>query len=60
MVHNIDDLLPLGKIDFEGKVFNSPRNVDKILINRYGTDFMQIPPVEKRETHNITNVTFYE
>jgi lipopolysaccharide cholinephosphotransferase len=47
---NIDNILPLSKISFEGKMFNCPHNVNAYLTEYYG-DFMKIPPVEKRAIH---------
>lgn len=44
------DLFPLREADFEGIKVNVYRNVEKYLENLYG-DYMQIPPVEKRERH---------
>lgn len=44
------DLFPLREADFEGIKVNVYRNVEKYLANLYG-DYMQIPPVEKRERH---------
>ena len=43
---------PLGTIKFEGKEFPAPNNPDSYLTDLYG-DYMQIPPVEKREFHSI-------
>lgn len=43
---------PLGTIQFEGKKFPAPCNPDSYLTDLYG-DYMQIPPVEKREFHSI-------
>ena len=45
-------LKPLGTIKFEGKEFPAPCNPDSYLTDLYG-DYMQIPPVEKREFHSI-------
>ena len=40
------------QVDFEGEVFNAPSNYDEYLSNLYG-DYMQLPPVEKRVTHDM-------
>ena len=39
-------------IQFEGEVFNAPSNYDEYLSHLYG-DYMKLPPVEKRVTHEI-------
>jgi len=56
--HRIENLLPLSKISFEGKMFNCPHNVDAYLTEYYG-DFMKIPPPEKRAVH-ASEITFYD
>lgn len=50
---------PLKEIQFEGHYFYCPNDVDAYLTNLYG-DYMTIPPVEKRETHYIYSIAFYE
>lgn len=39
------------KIEFEGHLFNVPKEYDKILTHFYG-DYMKLPPVEERNTHH--------
>lgn len=46
--------LPVSKAEFEGIEVNIPHNYDAYLRNSYG-DYMQIPPVEKRERHFIVD-----
>jgi len=48
---------PPIKHDFEGIESNIPNNYDKYLSALYG-DYMQIPPVEKREKHFIVEIDF--
>ena len=48
---------PPVKHDFEGIESNIPNNYDKYLSALYG-DYMQIPPVEKREKHFIVEIDF--
>lgn len=48
---------PPAKHDFEGIESNIPNNYDKYLSALYG-DYMQIPPVEKREKHFIVEIKF--
>ncbi len=43
---------PLGTILFEGKEFPAPCSPDSYLSDLYG-NYMQIPPVEKREFHSV-------
>lgn len=46
-------IFPLSKIEFEGKYFSAPNEVDKYLDVIYG-DWKAIPSVEHRETHNFS------
>ena len=45
--------LPTSKAMFEGVEVNVPGRPDLYLANLYGTNYMQLPPVEKRERHFI-------
>lgn len=47
--------LPVSKGIFEGMEVNLPHNPDAYLKNLYG-NYMQIPPVEKRERHFYTEI----
>ena len=38
------------KLEFEGKMYNAPREWDSVLKKQYG-NYMQIPPIEKRRMH---------
>jgi lipopolysaccharide cholinephosphotransferase len=58
-VHKLDEIFPLKKISFEGKLFSCPNNVDAFLTRLYGADFMQIPPLEKRAIH-ASEIIFYD
>lgn len=49
--------IPAVKHDFEGIESNIPNGYDKYLTALYG-DYMQIPPVEKREKHFIVEIDF--
>lgn len=44
-----DEIFPTSKVEFEGKIYNAPKNTDYFLKNFYG-DYMKLPPVEKRTT----------
>ena len=45
--------LPTRKAWFEGMEVNVPGRAEDYLQNLYGTNYMQLPPVEKRERHFI-------
>lgn len=45
-----DDLLPLKKGEFNGKLFPIPNHPEKILRSKYG-DFMSYPPLKDRTQH---------
>ena len=38
--------------EFEDRKYNIPREYDHILTSIYGSDYMEIPPVEKRVQHD--------
>ncbi|MBR5683121.1 MAG: LicD family protein [Ruminococcus sp.] len=52
-----DFFFPVVKGEFEGKEALMPHNYKKYLENLYG-DYMQVPPVEKRERHFICDIAF--
>jgi lipopolysaccharide cholinephosphotransferase len=47
-IHEMTD-----EILFENHYFYCPKNKEEYLISHYGKDYMKIPPIEKRITHNI-------
>ena len=49
---------PVSKIEFEGKLYNAPKDVDYVLATIYGKDYMKLPPKEKQETHNPRRIKF--
>ena len=49
---------PSGELFFEGKNYSVPNALDRYLSNLYGDDYMELPPVEKRETHNPIRLSF--
>lgn len=51
------NIFPIGRIEFEGKMFNAPHNVDGYLKDIYG-DWEKIPDVDEIQTHNV-ELKFY-
>jgi len=51
-MHRQDSIFPLKEIHFEGKSFMAPNNPDAYLKDLYN-NYMEIPPVEKRQIHSI-------
>ena len=50
-----DVYLPPRMATFEGIEVQIPNKVEEYLINLYGKNYMQLPPVEKRERHFIVD-----
>lgn len=48
---------PPCKVEFEGNYYKAPKNWDFILKRIYG-DYMKLPPMENRVTHNPIRVKF--
>lgn len=51
-IFNRDTFVPVKTAQFEGITVNIPNDTDSYLRNLYN-DYMQIPPIEKRERHFI-------
>ena len=51
------NIFPIGRIEFEGKMFSAPQNVDGYLKDIYG-DWEKIPDVDEIQTHNV-ELKFY-
>lgn len=51
----VSEVFPLNEIEFEGKMFKAPNNVDSYLRRIYG-NYMEIPSTDKIETHNIIEI----
>lgn len=47
------DLYPVREVDFDGIKVNVYNNVERYLTRLYG-DYMELPPVEKREYHGVS------
>ncbi len=41
------------ELDFEGYKFNAPAGYDTWLTIKYGSDYMKLPPEDKREIHDV-------
>lgn len=48
----IDKMFPLSEIEFEGHLFQAPRDVDQRMKDMFG-DYMKCPPAEKRHNHAL-------
>lgn len=44
------------RLEFEGHMFNAPDKYIEILERLYGKNYMELPPEEKRESHNIVEL----
>ena len=53
-----EKLLPVSQVEFEGKMYPAPGDPDYFLKTFFGEDYMKIPPVEKRKTHNPGRISF--
>lgn len=49
---------PCSEGEFEGLKVKLPGNVHEYLRKSYGDDYMELPPIEKREDHMIVNLDF--
>ncbi|MGV3589351.1 MAG: LicD family protein [Adhaeribacter sp.] len=50
--YNLAHFTPVGEIMFEGKMYKAPNDVDGYLTIKYGKNFMEVPPEEKRIVHS--------
>lgn len=49
---------PAVDIEFEGRSYKAPAQYEKFLKRLYGDNYMQLPPLEKRVTHNPVRLSF--
>lgn len=49
---------PAKKIEFEGKMYSCPNNYEYVLRRLYGKNYMELPPAEKRRTHQPLRISF--
>ena len=52
--------VPVSKGEFEGLKVNLPGDPHDYICNLYGSDYMTIPPAEKRERHFLVDIKFKE
>lgn len=57
-IHARDDIFPLADTKFESIMVHIPGNYDKYLTKLYGSDYMTVPPEDKREKHFILDIEF--
>jgi len=53
-----EKLFPVSQIEFEGKMYPAPHDPHYFLQKKYGIDYMQLPPIEKRRTHDPVKISF--
>ena len=53
-----EKMFPLKKLSFEGKEYKVLNDYKYYLENLYGDNYMELPPVEKRKTHNPNRIKF--
>lgn len=56
----VNMLLPVKRIDFEGHKLPVPGRTEDFLENIYGSDWTELPPVEKRRNHAPLRLKFEE
>ena len=49
--YNMEYFFPVGEIEFEGKKYNAPSDIDRYLADNFGPDFMTIPKAGDRIVH---------
>ncbi len=58
LIYDKKDVFPLKEIPFDSFIVKAPSNSEKILTQLYGNNFMELPPVEERTTHNPLYIKF--
>ena len=56
--HLKEKYFPAIDVEFEGKMYKAPNDYDYVLRKIYGDNYMQLPPMEKRVTHNPVKIKF--
>jgi len=57
-IHNKNIYFPFKKLLFENKYYNVPNDYNSYLKKIYGPDYMELPPKEKRVSHNIEEIRY--
>lgn len=57
-IHLKEKYFPIKKLEFEGGLYNVPNDYDYVLKMVYGDNYMELPPVENRVTHNPMKIVF--
>ena len=39
-------------------MYNAPGNVENILANKYGSNYMELPPIQERKNHEPVRIKF--
>lgn len=47
------------KLEFEGKLYNAPKDYDVVLRRLYGDTYMELPPEDQRDTHDIKAIKLH-
>lgn len=53
-----DIYFPPKKIEFESKMYYAPNNIHEYLVSQYGKNYMELPPIEQRRTHQPARIEF--
>ena len=57
-LHEIIKYFPTKKIKFENRIYNAPADIEYVLTKIYGKKYMELPPVEKRISHDPLYIKF--
>jgi len=57
-IYEKQEILPTSNVLFEGKLYPGLKNVDYYLNITYGEDYMELPPLGERITHNPAVLCF--
>lgn len=60
ILQRTESILPFVEGTFEGITVHLPHKIEEYLEDNYGKDYMQLPPLEKRERHYFVELDFGE
>lgn len=49
--YDYDKVFPLVKVEFEGRLFSAPNDINDYLSVKYNSDYMTLPPESQRVVH---------